>query len=199
MRRHPRKKVERLPRRGADRLEDGLAWLLMLAALLTAGLAVVTGVGVTGNAAARAEREAADRTSVSATVLQDAPGLAGSPDTTASARVRADVSWTVADGTARTARALVPPASRAGEIVTIWLDRAGNPVDQPNTAANAPLAGIAAGFVVLLGGALLLALSWLGVRYWTNTLKDRGWEREWARVGPEWTGHGRHDAGKAAD
>jgi hypothetical protein len=47
----------------------------------------------------------------------------------------------------------------------------------------------------------MVEIGWVGercVRHWIGTLNARGWEREWAQVGPEWTGHGRHDAGKAA-
>jgi hypothetical protein len=45
----------------------------------------------------------------------------------------------------------------------------------------------------------VLTVAGLGVRHWIGALNARGWEREWARVGPEWTGHGRHETGRATD
>jgi hypothetical protein len=199
MRRDPRNGTDRLPRRGTDRLEDVAVWLLLLAGLLVGVLGLVIGIGVSGTAAARAHREAADRVAVQATALHDAPVTTAAPDAVWP-RLLTDVSWTSADGAARTGPALVPAATRAGQAVTIWLDRAGSPVDEPDDASGAVLAGFAAGVIVLLAGGVVLSVAWLVVRISVATLNGHGWEREWARVGPEWTGHGgRYDAGRATD
>jgi hypothetical protein len=198
MRRDPGKRPARLPRRGTDRLEDLFVWLLLLAGLLTAVLGLFAGIGASSTAAEHARREAAERVAVPATVLHEIPLTTEAPGAMAS-RVPADASWTGPDGAPRTGPALVPPASKAGQLVTIWLDRTGRPVDEPDDPSGAVVAGLTAGVVVLLVGGIVLTVGWLGVRRWIGALNAGGWEREWARVGPEWTGHGRHETGKATD
>lgn len=39
----------------------------------------------------------------------------------------------------------------------------------------------------LLGGAVPVGV-WMGVRRLSASINAAGWEREWAQVGPEWTG-----------
>jgi hypothetical protein len=198
MRRDPLRRSDRLPRRGTDRLEDLAVWLMLLGGLMIAVLGLVVGVGVRNTAVAHAGREAAERVAVQATALQDAPLTTAAPGSL-SPRVLADVSWTTGGGAARTARALVPAGARTGEVVTVWLDRTGKPVDAPDDASGAVVAALTAGVVVLSLGGIVLTVAWLGVRHWIGVLNARGWEREWARVGPEWTGHGRRGTGMAAD
>jgi hypothetical protein len=199
MRRDPRKGSARLPRRGTDRLEDLAVWTLLLAGLLTAVLGLVVGIGASGTAAEHARQEGAARVAVPATLLHDAPVTTAAPGAM-SLRVLADAGWTAPDGTARTGPAPVLAASRAGEAVTIWLDRrSGAPVQPPDDGSGAVVVGLTAGLIVLLVGGIVLTVVGLGVRHWIGVLNARGWEREWARVGPEWTGPGRHETGRATE
>ena len=43
---------------------------------------------------------------------------------------------------------------------------------------------------MVLAGGVTLIVAWAGIRRGIGALNDRHWDREWARVGPEWTGHG---------
>jgi hypothetical protein len=198
MRRDPRKRPARLPRRGTDRLADLAVWTLVLAGMSTAVLGLVVGIGAGGTAAEHARQEAAQRVAVQATVLHDAAVTSAAPGTM-SPRVVVDAGWTAPDGTPRTGPALVPAASRAGQVVPIWLDRSGAPVDAPDDGSGAAVVGITAGLVVLVAAGIVLTVTGLGVQHGIGVLNARGWEREWARVGPEWTGHGRHETGRATD
>ncbi|WP_214404360.1 Rv1733c family protein [Pseudonocardia lacus] len=189
---------DRLPRRGTDRLEDAAAWLLMIAGLLLVVLAVTAALGVGASATARARAETAERVEVPATVLRDAPEVAVLPGA-GLPRVLTDVTWTEPDGTSRTGAALAPALTRAGQPVTVWLDRSGQPVDEPFDEASAGIAAVAVCVFVLMAGAVVLTTAWIGVRHGIAVLNGRGWEREWERVGPEWTGHGRQDAGRSGD
>ncbi|OLT00074.1 hypothetical protein BJF90_07160 [Pseudonocardia sp. CNS-004] len=67
----------RLPRRASDRVEDAVAWVLMIAGLLLVVVAVVTGLGVYGRESARAELESRSRSQVRAVLLEDAQLLTG--------------------------------------------------------------------------------------------------------------------------
>jgi hypothetical protein len=76
-------------------------------------------------------------------------------------------------------------------------------VDAPSDSGTAIIAAVSGALAVLAVGAIVLVAAWAGVRRGIAVLTDRQWEQEWARVGPEWTGHGgdrRHDVGgRAAD
>jgi hypothetical protein len=78
-----------------------------------------------------------------------------------------------------------------GQSVSIWLDRSGHPVPAPMNAADAVVQGITVGGLLLTLGALVIGLGWMAVRRTIDRLTAASWEREWALVGPQWTGHGR--------
>jgi hypothetical protein len=78
---------------------------------------------------------------------------------------------------------LAPAHSRAGAQVQVWLDHEG----QLTRAPSSELDGLVVAVVVLaLGGCVIFAL-WKGLRRMTIAHNMRVWEREWARVEPEWT------------
>jgi hypothetical protein len=189
MRPDKRAGVERLPRRGTDRLEDAAAWLVVAAGLLVVLLAGSIGLGVHAAATERVRLTEARLTEVIATALQDAPTGAAAPDTVAPP-VLVEASWTGPDGVTRTGAALMPALTKTGQQVRIWVDREGAPVDEPTGPIGPAVAALTSALVVLLVGGLVLTTAWVGVRCGIGALNDRRWEREWARVGPEWTGHG---------
>jgi hypothetical protein len=77
--------------------------------------------------------------------------------------------------------------SAAGVGVGIWVDERGRPVPQPPGADRALLrAATDAATVLIAGGALLGGLWWAARRAITSR-NLRRWEREWRRVGPEWS------------
>jgi hypothetical protein len=182
----------RLPRRAADRLEDVATWLLMSVALTMLVVSAVVGVLVHATNVDAARQQAAERTPVAATALADSP-LLPTPDgfDPGMVAVSVPVRWTGQDGIVHVVDAPVSGATATGQPVSVWLDRTGHPVPAPATGADALVQGITVGGLLLALGALVVGLGWLGVRQLVGRLNASFWEREWARVGPHWTGHGR--------
>jgi hypothetical protein len=77
--------------------------------------------------------------------------------------------------------------SRAGDQVSIWLDRDGDLTSPPGSSLSAALDGLMIGIAVLGLGCCLIAAAWIGLRRIIFNHNTRAWEREWARIGPEWT------------
>lgn len=171
--------------RGTDRLEDLVAWLLTSLAAGTVLLAV--GIGQLGydNTLQRASTESAARTPAGATLLEDADDALfadGSRPREALAQ------WTTRDGREVQGRVVVSTDHVAGDIVSVWLDRAGRVVAAPIDPTSASLVGWTWGLAVVLAGWAVLALLWTGVRAWTEHHNATTWAREWAMVEPTWSG-----------
>lgn len=188
-----------LPRRATDRIEDAAAWLLVAAGLVLIVVAGTIGFGVHAAGTERARQESASRTEVSATALENAPYVvAGSG--AAPLLVEVDVNWVDADGVVRTGRAQVPSPTSKGDQVAVWLDRAGQVVREPVDGVDVVVAAVLSVVGLLVVGAVALLGAWSVVRRATAAANDRAWTREWARIGPEWTGHGReHRRDRAGD
>jgi hypothetical protein len=214
-RRRRRPAADRLPRRVTDRVEDAAAWVLIAAALLLAVLAGCVGAAVHADGLQRSATETAQRRQVAAEVLAEAPpdllaevrtGI--TPGTLPEAvppagRYRTALArWTAPDGRPVTGRipvAAATPAGRAGMAgrlptvvpgrqLLIWVDAAGGPTRPPSTPTQAVQAGVVAAVTLLLLGLIALGAAWLGVRALVTRSNDRRWERDWARVGPRWSG-----------
>ena len=67
------------------------------------------------------------------------------------------------------------------------LTEAGISQAHPGSPLSAALDGLVIGIVVLGLGCSLIAAVWMGLRRIIFNHNTRAWEREWARVGPEWT------------
>jgi hypothetical protein len=93
------------------------------------------------------------------------------------------------DGTEHTGPISVRRPAAAGSAVQVWVDADGQSVDEPAQPLGAVLAGAGAAAGVLTAGGALVYLLWSAVRALTGAVNDRRWEREWARVEPEWRGH----------
>ena len=175
----------RIPRRATDIVEDAGAWVLLVAALLLVVVALAVGIGAYTQTAERARVEAQDRTTVTGTLLADAPpvyGQEGYP-----APVSAEAQWTGPDGGTRTGRVPVTGAADAGDQVLVWVDRGGALAKPPPTGFEAVLTGFVRGLGVLLVGAAPLGLAWLLILRATAAANSRRWEREWAQAGPDWS------------
>jgi hypothetical protein len=174
------------PRRRTDRLEDLVAVVLCALGVIVVVLAALGGVAANGSVVERAGRESAERIRVEARVTALEGSAVG--DGAGAGTRRAEVTWTLPDGTARTGRAAVPVAAVAGSQVVLWQDRAGRQVPAPTS----PYAGLLVGVVVAAAGSvigimLLLGL-WRLVRHATGRRNARAWEAGWAEVEPLWSG-----------
>lgn len=176
----------RAGRRVTDLVEDVAAWVLTSAGALLLAAAILGGSAAHADAVERGRTERATRTTAEAVVLPSGPvgtGARGSSQ----GRIRVDAVWVAPDGTSHTGRVPAPVGAEAGSTVEIWIDRDGRIVGPPVDATGAVATGVVAALGLLLLGGPVLALCWAGVRTLTGRVNAVRWEREWARVGPEWS------------
>ena len=132
-------------------------------------------------------QQRAERHSVQAVLLTDAPKRASSVRSS-SDQVLADVRWRALDGSVRTDRTPVDTGMRAGSHVVLWQDDQGSLATQPPSPAEAAVeAGVLGTFagLALAGGVYALG----AVARWRLDLRRiEGWGREWDLAGPQW-GH----------
>jgi hypothetical protein len=189
----PTRATGRLPRRATDRVEDVVSWVLLAALLVVAVAAVVVGLAVR-DTAARARIESVDRVPATAVLTADAPTVPSPYPTTV--RLATPAAWVDAAGRRHTGVVDALEGTPAGTVVPVWLDRSGAVVPAPPTDQEGVIAGVVAGGMVLVGGAVVLGSVWLATRRLTDWRNDLAWEREWARVGPAWRrGDAHPDAG----
>jgi hypothetical protein len=173
----------RFPRRATDRVEDAVAWLLAVAALVLLVVAALTGTAVHGRNAESARMV----TQARAVLLEDAE-LVSAGDPSVRLPVLVEARWTDRSGTAHSGEIFVRKPAEAGTEVDVWLRADGKVSTRPLDRGHAVTAGVVAAVVVVLGGGGVLGAVWWGVRCLTAVCNARRWEREWARVGPEWSG-----------
>ncbi|GAA4936443.1 hypothetical protein EV188_114131 [Actinomycetospora succinea] len=179
-------------RRGSDRLEVAVRWVLLLAGLLLLPVALAAGGEVTARLGAQAAVEQGERRPVVAEVLPaGSPGAPVGGDVTsapllggadpASDVVRAPVRWIAADGLPRTGLARVPDTTRPGDTRVLWVDAADRPTPppMPPTAPGAHGAMVTAFLLVIDLTASLVLLA--GLRHVLDRSRLRSWERAWRR------------------
>jgi hypothetical protein len=172
-----------LPRRGTDRVEDAVAWLLTAAALVLLVVAGLAGLAVHG----RNAESATTMNQVRAVLLEEAKvDSIGEPGMRLPVQVQAG--WTDRRGVEHVGEIVVRTSSAAGTEVDVWLGADGKIATMGLDRRYPALAGIVTAAGLLLGGWVLLGVAWCGVRRLTAVCNSRLWEREWARVGPEWSG-----------
>ena len=176
-------------RRTTDRVEDVAAWVLTAAGLFVVILSVLGGLGVHEDVRDRGRAAERDRTEVEAILVDDAPLQYREPGAAdwASRTAR----YTDAAGQERELVLTVTGSSPAGMVVSVWVDRDGNLTAAPFTGTDAVVLGAVAAVGITVVGGLVLVLLWVAVRRWLDRCNDAGWDREWARIEPEWGGRGR--------
>jgi hypothetical protein len=173
-------------RRGADRVEDAIAWLLTALGLVVIIVAGMIAVGSYVEGKERAGADQADRVQATAVLLTDA-GDQVSEQGSAAPFARVPARWTDSSGRQHEGQVLARTYSHAGAEVPVWLDRNGELASPPASELNVLLDGVAIGVTVLMLGGSLIAGAWIGLRRIIFAHNTRAWEREWARIGPEWT------------
>ena len=150
-------------------------WLLALVGGLLGGLAAADAIERS------ADRQRAERRTVSAVLVEDAKGKvparpAGDP------RVWATVRWTAPDGSIRTGEARVSATSPAGNRVTVWIDKSGHLTAEPLTDGQARSHAVAGGVLVAtgVGGIALAAVS--VARFHLSRRRMEQWAAEWERI-----------------
>jgi hypothetical protein len=177
---------DRSLRRGMDRAEDALAWLLITVGLLALLAAVLVGMSVYSQGSERVRSEQNERVRATAVLLADARDLPVEHGSSISF-VQAPARWADVDGAQHEGDVIVRAGTVAGTEVPIWIDRRGEQAVAPANGVSAVLDGAAVGVAVLGLCGSVIAGAWTGVRRMIFAHNARAWEREWAQVGPEWS------------
>jgi hypothetical protein len=98
-------------------------------------------------------------------------------------RLRADVRWTDAQGTVRTATADVRAGTAVGSTVPVWTDGRGHLVDEPVSPALATARAAVAGTGVGLAGGLFVLAGGRLIRLRVERGATDRWGEEWDRTG----------------
>jgi hypothetical protein len=155
----------------------------MLAALVLLVVAGSTGMEIYNH-----NTELTSRLTQARAVLHEDAQVVSTGDLNTRFPVWVQASWTDRTGTERTGKALVRESAPAGTEVDVWLDPDGKVSPIGFGRDGAATLGILSAVMLLLGGSVVLGLVWHGARRVTGAFNARRWEREWARVGPDWTG-----------
>ncbi len=170
-------------RRTPDRVEIVVLWLALLAALVAVPAAAAIGVAADEHSRREAAVQAATTTRVVAHTLQAAPVQVAA---TVAISTQVDAIWTDTRGAVRTGRVAVPPGTRSGADVPVWIDRAGNQVGAPPGRATSMMTGVVAGLGSLAVALLGLGITVGGVRVGLDRWRLRGWRLDWERVSGTW-------------
>ena len=189
--RHRQSRPERLQRRSIDTIEDLVTWTLIALALLTAVLAATVAARRYAEWMHRAEIETRERTQVQAVLLQPAPQLFAVDSQGRAVRLLpapVPVRYTAPDGTEQLAQAHVMGPRPAGVTVPMWLDRSGELASAPTSGIDAVRHAGAGALGVMAIGAAVLVCAGAAFRSELQRITMARWEREWARVEPQWSG-----------
>jgi hypothetical protein len=196
--RTPTKTWKRLTRRlGRDgnplrRRSDVIdAWLVPVAIVVFLALCPLV-LSVTGNWARSAnvseQRAQASWSHVQGVLLQAVPG-----PQQANHGMNTWITWTpahwVQNGIQRTADVPARSGTRAGSVVTVWLDSNGKVQMPPLTPGGAGARLLEARLTGLAVLAVVLALMLVLGRRILDRRRLAGWENAWHSVGPTWSRH----------
>ncbi|WP_158894825.1 Rv1733c family protein [Amycolatopsis anabasis] len=172
-----------------DRIEAALLVCTALGAVLAFPIAASLGSDAYARQVAIANEQRATRHPATAVLLADAPVVSTRLDgTPAHGDALVPARWPVG-GEQREGMIVVERGAVAGAQVPIWLNDRGDPVEAPLNTTDASAFGVGLAVAVWLGTVTtLVALYWLGVAI-LDKIRDGAWEREWRRVGSEWTSH----------
>jgi hypothetical protein len=187
--------------RPVDVVEAWVTFLLVTALVLTGPVLAWKAGATVHDQAMRSVGEARLNRFPTEAVLEEAPaepvqsGEAADQPRAVPVRVR----WTGPDGSQHSAE-VVPDSStrKAGEVVQIWTNAAGDGVPAP------PGEGRAVGDAVIVGMIILIltGTTLLGVRIAARRALDRRryaqWQAAWRAIEPRWSGR-RHGAAPTSD
>lgn len=148
--------------------------VLWVAVLPLAGLVAD---GVRDQSSAEADRQAAERHEVVATVVTT-PSLTTAVPSTASST--AAVTWTAPDGHDVRDTVPVPLATSRGSEITVWTTYDGRLTQPPLNSRQVEARADTTAVVVQLVATSAIWLALLGVRRSLDRRRYRDWESEWA-------------------
>lgn len=172
-------------RRRTDRLRTAVGWVVVVTAVFVVACAGAAASSAYRAGLVRVERDAAARTMVVGTLLDDATPAGSGP------AQPARISYVDPQGRARIGQLSVSGSLRAGTPVRVEVDGAGDMGVAPPSRRDALFSAAVTGAAVSLLGAVLLAVTWFGAGSVVAARNRAAWEREWRLVEPLWSGRGR--------
>jgi hypothetical protein len=178
-------------KRRSDRVQALGRLVVVLSLLVSPSIAVAMTDATAAHLHRVAETEAAERSRVSAVVVEDARppeagddyvDYSGSPDRPVGARAV----WTAPDGTPRDGTVRVPPGTAAGTAVPVWVDREGDVTRAPLDPAGIRGTSVAFGLLPLIGVPLAAWTLYAALCFALDARRERRWGEDWAAVEPVW-------------
>ncbi|WP_370962590.1 hypothetical protein [Amycolatopsis sp. cg9] len=174
-----------LPRRGSvarasDRFQAGLLVFVVLLGL--AALPVAASIGSETHARQQGEsaQQLAERTRVTATLLADGPAITvNSRAGVAGGGAPTDATWLLPDGTRHVGKVVADRGALKGETLTVWVDRGGNPVPPPLSAAGVVIDAVVVGLSLWLAALALLAVCYRLTVFSLDRFRFAQWQQEW--------------------
>jgi len=182
--------------RAADRAQATARLLLATVWLCTLPVVIIVGSTVWQHVSATAEHEQQNRSATTAQLLEDAPAVTTDDQGMVTYRlVQVAARWMAPDGSDRTGTVTTAAGGHSGERIEIWVDRTGEltapPVPLSTTAVLIITVAVGA---ALAWGALLAAAQYL-FRRRLDRHRIGGWDIEWQRIEPLWSGRSRDEGG----
>ncbi|NGN62458.1 hypothetical protein G5C51_00840 [Streptomyces sp. A7024] len=179
-------------KRRSDRVE---AWTVLLTGVLLIAGGTAVGAATASLAHGRLIEQQQTRRPTQAVLLEaakaePAPAAVAGVDASGGRGdlVRVAVRWTDAGGVTHRGTAPVTAGGAVGEQARIWtVDDGRRVVPAPPTSGQAIAQAISFGVVAALLFGVLMLLIRLSVQHRINERRTLLWEREWERVGPQWS------------
>ena len=179
--------------RAADRAEAIARVLLTAVWLCAIPVMIIVASSVWHSVSVAAESAQQSRIATTAQLLEDAPAMTTDDQgVVAYQLVQVAARWVAPDGSERTGT--VPAAGgRSGERIEVWVDRSGEitPAPVPLSTSAVLIITVTVG-AVLAWGALLMAAQFL-IRGRLDRRRIAGWDIEWQRIEPLWSGRSRDE------
>lgn len=172
-------------RRPVDRMESVALLAAIVVVLLSVPLALMAGTAV--QRANLTEIAAQTGTTHQTTALLVKDTLANAGLDAGLGNEAALGRWRTPSGAERTGQVLAIPGEKAGTPVTVWINDAGQAVDQPLTADQAYWRGVIADIMILLGVVLAIGGALAVVRWRLNRRRYVAWDADWRETEPRWT------------
>ncbi|EID77822.1 MULTISPECIES: Rv1733c family protein [Rhodococcus] len=175
--------------RRSDRIESLMVLIMVGVVLMLVPIAGAVGTATHTRLTEQAQQAAANGQQVPAVLLENPrPPMGEEPTRGPTGQDQVRARWVV-DGTEHTGIVDTGTGARAGQTVTVWVDKDGNYMAAPNTATDNALGAIGAalGFLMLgtVGcGLFLIGFHWLLAKHHRSQL-----QREWQGLGhaPGWS------------
>lgn len=171
-------------RRRADRVEAGMLWVTLVAALVMVAVGAAIGTNLRNAGDAAAARQRAVLHEVTAHTLESTEHQP--PPALGEALPLVRVSYVDQHGNAREGITTVMIGTKTGAAVAVWLDQAGRMTAAPHSPADSAAYGSTIGFLVVTGSWLVLWGAFRLACIPLNRRRAQAWDADWLAVAPRW-------------